>query len=119
MVKKILLVFSLLMATMTSFGSQIPVDLQTGYIDPNEGKTTLRPKVPMRPPVVCIEDYTLSFSAGHADYELTIRDEDDNVVYTTPVWSAQTEVVLPSTLSGDYQIELITGNWMFTGYIAL
>ena len=31
------------------------------------------PKSPMRPPVVYIEDYTLTFVAGHPDYELTIK----------------------------------------------
>ena len=41
-------------------------------------------KTSMWPPMVYIEDY--------------------NVVYTTTVYSAQTQVVLPSTLSGDYKI---------------
>ena len=47
------------------------------------------------------------------------KDEDGNVVYTTVVYSAQTQVVLPSTLSGDYQIELVMGYWIFKGWINL
>jgi hypothetical protein len=73
----------------------------------------------MCPPVVYIEDYTLSFEANHPEYVLYIKDEDDNVVYSTVVPSTQTQVVLPSTLSGDYQIELVMGYWLFTGYITL
>jgi hypothetical protein len=56
---------------------------------------------------------------GHPDYILYIKDEDGDVVFTTTVYSAQTQVVLPSTLSGDYEVELVMGNWLFTGYITL
>ena len=48
-----------------------------------------------------------------------VKDEDGDVVYTTTVFSAETEVVLPSTLSGDYEIQLTMGNWLFTGLIQL
>lgn len=77
------------------------------------------PKAPMRPPVVYLDDHTLSFVVGHPNYTLIIKDEVGNVVYTTTVFSAQTEVVLPSTLSGDYEILLVMGNWLFTGWIEL
>ena len=71
------------------------------------------------PPTVYLEDGVLTFTAGHPDYTLTIKDEDGDVVYSTIVTSAQTTVVLPSTLTGDYVIELVMGNWLFTGYIVL
>ena len=77
------------------------------------------PKSPMQPPTVYIEDHTLSFAVDHPDYLLNIKDEDGNVVFSTVVWSAQTEVVLPSSLSGDYEIELVMGNWLFSGWINL
>ena len=48
-----------------------------------------------------------------------VKDEDGDVVYTTTVFSAETEIVLPSTLSGDYEIQLVMGNWLFTGLIQL
>ena len=78
-----------------------------------------RPKSPMRPPVVYIEDHTLGFVADHPEYILNIKDEDGEVVYTTTVFSTQTQVVLPSILSGDYVIELTMGNWLFVGWIFL
>ena len=77
------------------------------------------PKSPMQPPTVYIEDHTLSFTVVHPDYLLNIKDEDGDVVFTTVVYSAQTEVVLPLTLSGDYEIELVMGNWLFSGWINL
>ena len=76
-------------------------------------------KTPMRPPVVYIEDYTLSFAVDHPDYTLIIKDEDGYVVYTTTVFSTDIEVILPSTLSGDYEVNLIMGNWLFKGWINL
>lgn len=76
-------------------------------------------KAPMRPPVVYIDDYTLTFVVDHPDYVLTIKDEDGDVVYTTTVYSAETQVVLPSTLSGEYEVELRMGYWKFIGWIKL
>ena len=61
----------------------------------------------------------LTFEVNHPDYVLTIKDEDGYVVYTTTVFSTDTEVILPSTLSGDYEINLIMDNWLFTGWINL
>ena len=77
------------------------------------------PKSPIQPPTVYIEDYALSFITGHPDYILNIKDEDGDTVYTTTVYSAQTQVTLPSTLSGNYEIELVMGYWVFTGIITL
>ena len=77
------------------------------------------PRGPIEAPVVYIEDYSLSFEADHPDYVLNIKDADGEVVYTTTVYSVMTLVTLPSTLSGDYEIELVYGGWLFTGYISL
>ena len=73
----------------------------------------------MQPPTVYIEDYTLYFEANHPEYVLNIKDEDGDVVYTTTVFSTQTDVILPSILSGNYEINLVMGNWLFTGWIYL
>jgi len=97
--------------------SMTPINFITEIIDKNPiGNQT--PKSPMRPPLVYIEDHTLTFSADHPDYILIIKDEDGEEVYTTMVFSAETLVSLPSTLSGDYEIQLQVGNWLFTGLIS-
>ena len=77
------------------------------------------PKNPITAPTVYIDNYTLLFEVDHPEYVLYIKDEDDNVVYSTVVYSTQTQVVLPSTLSGNYQIELVMDYWLFTGWINL
>jgi hypothetical protein len=71
------------------------------------------------PPTVYIEDYVLMFEANHPDYVLNIKNATGTVVFTTFVCSAMTLAPLPYTLSGDYEIELVYGYWLFTGYINL
>ena len=77
------------------------------------------PKSPDETPTVYIEDYTLYFEANHPEYVLNIKDEDGDVVYTTVVYTAQTQAVLPPTLSGNYVIELAVDNQLYTGWINL
>ena len=62
----------------------------------------------------------LTFETSHPEYVLTIKDEDGSVVYSTVVYSTQTQVVLPSSLSGDYEIQLdFGGSYIFVGEIVL
>ena len=112
----ILLVSASMMGTSAYAWNQIPIAVS---YDDNRPIGHGHGKSPMRPPVVYIEDYTLSFTADHPEYILNIKDEDGDVVYSTTVFSAMTQVTLPSTLSGDYEIELLMGNWKFKGFITL
>ena len=102
----------------TDVSAQVLVPLTVSIIDEQPGGNG-QPKTPVLAPKVYIDDYTLLFEVNHPEYVLNIKDENDNVVYSTVVSSTQTQVVLPSTLSGNYQIELVMGNWLFTGWINL
>lgn len=95
-----------------------PISFTVSY-DDDQPIGNGHPRTPIVLPYVYIEDYTLSFEVDHPEYVLNIKDENNNVVYTTTIYSTQTQVVLPSTLSGDYQIELVMGYWHFTGWINL
>lgn len=77
------------------------------------------PKSPMQPPTVYIDGYTLLFADDHPEYVLNIKDEDSDVVFSTVVYSSQTQVILPSTLSGEYELQLIRGQFIFYGFIEL
>ena len=46
-------------------------------------------------------------------------DEDGVVVYTTYVPAGTTMIVLPSTLSGDFEIRLVGDTYYYRGYITL
>ena len=117
--KKLLLFLFGAFIFSTSLSAQVLVPLTVCIEDDEQPGGNGHPKTPITAPKVYIDDYTLLFEANHPEYVLYIKDEDDNVVYTTVVYSIQTQVVLPSTLSGDYKIELQMGYWKFTGYIML
>ena len=117
----VLLALSLLVLSCYSqepIGRKTLVNFTVSWGDPSDPIVNL-PRNPIDPPVVYLEDYTLTFEVDHPEYVLYIKDEDEVVVYSTVVTSATTEVVLPSTLSGDYEIELIMGDWLFSGWIEL
>lgn len=117
MKKFLLMIFAAFLLSTSLFAKEV-VPFTVHY-DDNQPIGHGYGRTPMRPPVVYIEDYTLSFETNHPDYVLTIKDEDGYVVYTTTVFSTDTEVILPSTLSGDYEVNLVMGNWLFTGWINL
>ena len=116
--KKLLLFLFGAFILSTSVSAQELVPLTVSIID-EQPISHGHPRSPEETPIVYIDDYTLLFEANHPDYVLNIKDEDGDVVYSTVVYSAQTQVVLPSTLSGDYQIELVVGNLLFKGWIVL
>ena len=121
MKKFLLIIACLFVITLTSQAQNGPgtlIDLEVGYVDPSD-KINQNPRSPNDSPTVYIEDYTLTFEANHPEYVLYIKNEYETVVYSTVVTSAMTEVVLPSTLSGDYEIDLILGSWCFWGYVEL
>ncbi len=111
-----LLVMSLTCQAQHVVGSRIHLEVR--YFDPSM-TSNQDPRGPIDPPLVYLEDYTLTFEVDHPEYVLYIKDEDDAVVYSTVVSTTVTEVVLPSYLSGDYEIDLVMGDWMFTGWINL
>ncbi len=91
-----------------------PLTLQVEYNDPTEGQG--RPhKGPVLVPSVSIDDYTLSFDHSCLGCTLRLVDENDNVVYTTVI-NGDT-LVLPSTLSGEYELQILFDDCYFFGFV--
>jgi hypothetical protein len=61
----------------------------------------------------------LCFSFGTFANSATPPGDEDIVVYQTVMPSETNSIVLPSTLSGDYQIQLLWDGWMLYGWINL
>ena len=97
-----------------AFASQ--VQLQVRIDDPTENQPPY-PKSPILIPEVSIEDYTLNFDASCLGCELRLLDEDGVLVYSTTITSGT--LVLPSYLSGNYELQIIRGNFCFYGDISL
>ena len=77
------------------------------------------PKTPITPPEVSIYGHTLYFTGSHAEFLLTLTDEDDEVVFSTIVYDTDTQVVLPSSLTGTFELQLYYGIYCFVGEITL
>lgn len=79
------------------------------------------PRSPIEPPSASIDGHTFYINEVHPDYvfQLVDVDDEDNVVYETPMDSGVNSIVIPSAYTGNYRVQLIWGGWCFWGYINL
>ncbi len=89
----------------------VPVILQVGWHDPTSGSGEL-PRNLINPPSASLDDHTLYINSEHPAYTLYLVDttgEEPYVVYQVYVPANVNVVVLPSTLSGTYELQLYDG----------
>lgn len=115
--KKILLVILSAIIVSTSYGAPELVCLSVHYNDDDYPAGHSHPRTPIQPPTVYIDEYTLSFDESCNGCTLRIVNAEDEVEYTTIITSGM--LVLPSTLEGDYEIQIISGYYCFYGDIEL
>ena len=101
-----------------SLEGSLMIDFVCEHINNNSGQIN-RPRNPIQPPTVYLNDHTLYICSDGRDFDLQVVASDETVVYSTYVSSSTTEVQLPTTLSGDYVLQLFNGDYVFTGEIAL
>ena len=117
MLKKLFLLAVLLTGwCVSSFSFPVQISMQIIRSSGPGGGSTLAPP---RPLYITQDDYVLTFTAFEDDYTLELRDENDVVVYTDYVPAGTTQVVLPSTLSGDFELRLVADTYYYIGYISL
>ena len=95
-----------------------PIPLEEGYINPTSPHGGL-PKSPIQVPEISLDDYTLYFFTPCDGCTLNLVDENNVVVYTIVIPANTTSWVLPATLSGEYELQIIRGNHCFWGMIEL
>lgn len=118
MKKIILTIYLLLVATTCPASVQQVCDeipFQIRIIDPTEHNPIM--KLPIVWPVVTLEGYTLFFDSSCVDN--TILLVQNGVVVYSGVVSTTLQFTLPSTLSGEYELQLIRGNFCFYSFISL
>ena len=121
MKRKVLIIFTLVVAMLSLANVRanavpVRVHFQVGYIDPTLEQTNPN-RTPVQPPLIYIEDGTLTFDTNCDGCELRLVNAEDEVEYTTVISGSTLE--LPSTLSGTYVLEIICGNYIFLGEITL
>lgn len=92
----------------------IPLDVE--YDDPNINQGGGH-KTPILIPQVFIDGYTLYFYTPCDGCTLRLVNENGVTEYTTIINSST--LILPSYLSGEYEIQIVSGIWRFYGYITL
>ena len=118
--KKLLLAalsFFLLGGVKMYAGDGDPLDLEVRIIDDKPTQSG-GSKTPVLIPSVWQDGYELEIEAPHAEYVLNIVS-GTTVVYTVVVPANVSLVMLPSWLSGTYELQLIQGNLCFYGDIDL
>lgn len=91
------------------------LDLQVNIIDPGNNSGQHRNPIPS----ISIEDHTLYFNTPCDGCVLRLLDEDGEEVYSTVIPTSCTSLVLPSYLSGEYELQIIQGNICYYATINL
>lgn len=101
-----------------AFGGQQNIPMQIIREGASDGGA---PYAPPRPWYIIQDDYVLTLPAFEDDLTLELRDANDTVVYTTCLYAGTTTVVLPSTLSGSFELRLVPlfATYYYRGYIDL
>lgn len=113
-----LLAAMLTLGNVSVYANPDMIDLGVGVVDPENGSLGGQ-KIPITIPEISLEDHTLFFYTPCDGCTLRLLDENENVVFSTVITTGTTSLVLPSTLSGEYEIQIIQGNICFYGYINL
>ena len=61
----------------------------------------------------------ITMEATPCDYTLSLYDEDEDVVYSVFVPAGTTQLVLPTTLSGSFELRFETETYYYYGFIYL
>lgn len=76
-------------------------------------------KGPNGPIIISQDENVLTLPALMDNFMLELRDEFGLLVYSTYVPSGTTLIVLPATLTGDYELRLVANTYYYMGYIVL
>lgn len=95
-----------------------PIPFNTGYVNPTSPGNP-KPKSPVCVPIVYQDGNVLTFATACDGCTLQLVDEDDDVVYSIVIPAGTTTLVLPSTLSGTFELQIIRDNGLFYADIIL
>ena len=94
----------------------IPLNL---YSDHGGSISTGRPKAPIEFPLVGVYDHTIFFNGCHTPFIIEIYDTLNILVFFIYVDGETTQVPIPNSIVGTYEIHLCTESYYFQGVISL
>lgn len=94
------------------------VCLQVALVDPTENQKPIK-RSPVVIPSISIDDHALYFNTSCDGCTLRLFNEDGDMVVNMIIPEDSSTINLPSFLFGEYEIQIIRGNYCFYGYINL
>ena len=114
--KNYFLILALMFSMSTSYadnpGNGKPVPLTVKTTTP-ESELNPLPKSPIQIPEVYLDGNTLSFDAAIEGCEVRLLDENEDVVFSDFIEENQTSLLLPTTLTGTFELQIVRGNIIF------
>lgn len=120
--KKLVFGFVLLLLASISNANVLPIwsqlYLQVRIIDPTQ---PLKPigRSPIAIPTIYLDRHNLQFETQCDDCTLQFVNEDGDIEYSITIPTNTTSLTLPSYLSGEYELQIIRGQFCFYGYVEL
>lgn len=120
--KRILFLFALLFvasivdAKTEDKGEQIY--LETKLVDPTQVGPPIK-KSPFGIPSIYLDGHVIYFNTPCNGYTLRILNKEGGLIYSIVIPEGAASIILPSFLSGEYQLEIIRVPFCFYGFIRL
>ena len=94
------------------------LSLQVRLVDPS---LPLRPikRSPAKAPSLSIFDHTLYFATSCDGCILRLINEDGDVEYAIEIPENTSTITLPFYLDGEYELQILRGNYCFFGFVEL
>lgn len=116
--KKLLFLLAIVIAPCSMYPGNNWIELLKVNFDTDKEKPEFG-KSPETSIEILVEGVDMYINNNVCEYELQILDEDGVVVYSTVISAGTSQVVLPSTLSGDYEIRFVTDDYYYYGFVTL
>ena len=94
------------------------LSLEVRRIDPSVPVRNIK-RSPVRVPSLSILDHTLYFASSCDGCTLRLVNEDGDVEYSIEIPENTSVITLPFYLSGEYELQILRGNYCFFGYVEL
>ena len=107
-----------MLPTTRIYADPTELDVSVRIVDPDDPLGGFQ-RSPILIPELAIEDYTLYFITPCDGCTLRLMDANGQTVYSTGIPASCSSLVLPSTLSGTYELQIISGNLCFYTEIEL
>lgn len=113
----LLLLFMLMGAFHESVNAQTPQNIPMQIIRQG-GSSNGNTLAPPRPWYIIQVDHVLTLPTTSEDYTLELWDEN-GIVYSVYLPTGTTQVIIPSTITGEFEIRLVADTYYYRGYMIL